>query len=626
MKWKIKHKNKRKELLLITVFSLITTQIFLGFGCTGPGNNIFGQSRAPDHVSGFNVIPSDKQVTIRWGSAERASEYKFFMDDDNGDAQFLAMYTESNGEAVFSKGIDGKRNMQNGVKYAFRVQARNSHGDGPLSDRLYAMPRPTTLGSINDFKIISGSNSFILQWRPVQFANKYRIFKHTARNRQGATEIKELGDSSALCPSSSLLCSYEDTQVKDGTKYFYWLEALMVIDDEQLQQTGTVNSDAATGENFSRFQSDSQVRIESVEDRNRAVAQGAEITLRINPPKVNPTQTTAYRIETLVPQGANDGEQVDGIDVVYIAKKMGSNPTEHKVFQPYGINRRYKITALSGNQSDISSRALVDDSAFVHDVNNITPNTPSFGDSSLEVVSIDHMKAKLSWPSATATASNAPATHYKLEIIQSGVATVVEEQIQDTGSETVSYVHNHNLGYDKTYSYKLTPLTIYSVGGVIRKVVGRSINLSVTIPTRDVATMINTLNHVDTFIGIGTVSGQHSRNLSTVSNVVPAASAPFGLVRVSPLNSYRNGYFWSTSWRLAPNWNDDGYFDHSPDQLNQRMLINGFSMNSLSGPGCPVKFDFPFMVYPGDNRTNRFRDRHTYSSGSFAWLSRQEST
>ncbi len=118
---------------------------------------------------------------------------------------------------------------------------------------------------------------------------------------------------------------------------------------------------------------------------------------------------------------------------------------------------------------------------------------------------------------------------------------------------------------------------------------------------------------VDTFMGSGSVSGQRSGHLNTFSRVAPAASLAFGLVRVSPINRVTDRYFYGARWRLDPNNvpSPNAFYRHRPDNLGRQMLVHSFSMNSLSGPGCPVSRDFPFMVYPGSNVSTNFKDRST---------------
>ena len=124
----------------------------------------------------------------------------------------------------------------------------------------------------------------------------------------------------------------------------------------------------------------------------------------------------------------------------------------------------------------------------------------------------------------------------------------------------------------------------------------------------------NVLTNIDTFVGTGGVSGQRSAHLDAYTRVVPAASRPFGLVRVSTINTRRSNYFYWASWRWngpGPGYNVPYYFyDHNPDRLNTAMLVQGFAMNSLSGPGCPLKYDFPFMMSPGSDSTTVFAERY----------------
>jgi predicted alpha-1,2-mannosidase len=68
---------------------------------------------------------------------------------------------------------------------------------------------------------------------------------------------------------------------------------------------------------------------------------------------------------------------------------------------------------------------------------------------------------------------------------------------------------------------------------------------------------------------------------TTGGNVFPGASMPFGMVQWSP----------DTSSGFEPN--------HPASYVYEDRSIRDFSLNHLSGPGCPVFGDFPIMPFPG---------------------------
>ena len=198
------------------------------------------------------------------------------------------------------------------------------------------------------------------------------------------------------------------------------------------------------------------------------------------------------------------------------------------------------------------------------------------------------------------------ATHYKIIRYNANGVEIIpplpEQTITALGGASCCSYEDKGLTQDTLYGYAIQSV-LEIAGTTIESLRSQQVKVRTRNP-------INPNEHVDTFIGTGQVSGVFSAQLNQYSRVVPAASSPFGLVRVSTLNTRRPLYFWSTTWGLHDNSNFTyGYYEHTPDNLNTAMLVHGFSMNSLSGPGCPVKFDFPFMMVPGENTSTQFKNR-----------------
>ena len=274
--------------------------------------------------------------------------------------------------------------------------------------------------------------------------------------------------------------------------------------------------------------------------------------------------------------------------------------------QAFGVARRYRVTAQSGV---LGARSDIADSANIDDIAGISPDPPVARN--FAVSNVTNAMTALQW------SKMGRATHYTLERIVDGTTTnLFTKRIVSAFSGTNrDYTHEdtHNLSSGKPYAYTLTPV-IFKQG--LFDVPGTDITRNGTVPGFAPGAMAalrfaqTVVPNVDTFIGTGAVSGAFSSSLDNYTRVVPAASRPFGLVRVSTINTRRETYFWGAPWSYRGS-GGYGYYEHNPDKLAIAMLVQGFSMNSLSGPGCPVKFDFPFMAQPNTNSTTEFKNRKT---------------
>ena len=572
--------------------------IAVGIYCGSPSANLKDQV-LPGEVTGFKVMSGNGIVHMSWEPSKDASRYMIFMDDDSEVSMLLGMHSPTEGSVVqksFAKGLNDAA-MLNGKKYAFQILANNDQGDGAKSDKVYAMPRPDSLANLGGVTANRGPQQVTLRWDPVNLATKYVISK-----KIGTAAYEEIADlkKDQICNAANE-CTYVDMNLTNGTRYHYKVIAVMAIgiDDNDLENAEVKSPDngLATAFNTPAMLDPQKVNITHALENNNG--SHATVTLIITPPTMSGVTITGYKIETL----NLDGTSVSGSTIIYIAASSGANTTQD-VTQPFGVDRRYRVTAQTGavgNRSDIPNNDNVDD---VSSILSAAPVARNFA-----VSNVTNEVATLQWSKA------GTATHYTLTRIVNGNPTVLftKRAISEfgTGAE-YTFEDNHNLGHGEQYRYTLTPIRetpgISDVSGVDLTITGTTPRLSSGGVALAFAQTV--VPNVDTFVGIGSVSGAHSAALNNYTRVVPAASRPFGLVRVSTINTRRGVYFYSSSWGYRGR-SGDGYYEHNPDVLNTAMLVQGFSMNSLSGPGCPVKFDFPFMAQPNTDSTTAFKDRRT---------------
>ncbi len=589
------------------IYSLLSLFVVaVGLYC-GDSDKSKGLLAKPDKVSNFEITSGNALITISWDATEGASEYKIFMDDDSGTSKLLDMPEETGEKSYskpFSKGLEGVA-MENGIRYAFQILARNSAGEGDKSDKAYGMPRPKNLGTLGGLRANPGSTQATLTWDVNSLATKYIVHRKTSSDTF-FNEIETVTKEECSAQGSAEECMYVDTGLTNNTNYNYKVIAVMVIDGDGLEATEvkSLNDASALTSARPRSLSDRQVRITHTVNAMRSLTDGAQINLKIREPiSLSAVLITGYEIETLTETG---GPLIPNVPVITI-RTLSPSPMK-SVDQPYGLARQYRVTAQSGQGQSI---APISDSQNTIDVPAILPDAPTVSD--FMVSGVTAVKSDLSW------STTGRATHYTLQRTSGGSTHAFFTKMEKAGltkmGSKYTFTDTHNLGQGQSYAYDLIPvisgLNVDGVQGIVATQSGTTPTDSATTNIVDTYTFAqDVLQKVDTFVGVGTTSGAFSANLDSFSRVVPAASRPFGLVRVSAVNTRRTRYFWYTSWRLHNNSNSgNGYYDHTPDRLTTDMLVQGFSMNSLSGPGCPVKFDFPFMITPGTDTTSEFQNR-----------------
>ena len=574
---------------LLSIFLIV-----VGVYCSG--DDTPEKLSVPGEVANFEVTSGNGIVHMSWELSKNASTYMIFMDNDSGDSMFLGMHSPTEGgvaQTSFAKGLNDAK-MLNGKKYAFQILAKNDQGDGAKSNKKYAMPRPDSLGSLERLTANDDPGTVILTWSPVNLATKYVISR-----KSGMADYQKIADleKDQICSTTTQLCTYVDMGLTNGTRYHYKVIAVMAIgiDDNDLENAEVKSEDAtifATPETLTNQQVSIAHAIGATDGPIEGVGAGAMVTLTITPP-VNPSgmaTVTGYKIETLNPDGtAIPNSNPIEIDI------SNQNMTLHDVTQPFGVARKYRVTAQSGVPDPITgARSDIADSANEENVSGVLPAIPVA--SNFVASGVTDKVATLQWSKA------GTATHYTLKRSVNGVSTVLftKRAISQfgTGAE-YTYEDTHNLGSGQQYQYTLTPI-IFTQN--VSDITGTDGTVDGTTPASEDA---NITQFVDPFIG---TKYAHTEAYQP-TRVYPVASVPFGMVVFTPVNAFHSGGAFDIPNNDAPSRTNARQLPTYVGLGAPRSYIKGFSAFSFQGPGCNIAHDFLMMATT------------TAASGNTQWLS-----
>ena len=121
--------------------------------------------------------------------------------------------------------------------------------------------------------------------------------------------------------------------------------------------------------------------------------------------------------------------------------------------------------------------------------------------------------------------------------------------------------------------------------------------------------VVDYLSFIDTryFTGTSVPSTGSIFSDSDITHMFPGAASPFGMVAISPVNAKSASSFNPYNRRNNESRYKWGYY---PNNVSQRAVVKAFSTTAVSGMGCSgdLAMDFPFMLYPGDQKSKELDD------------------
>ena len=401
--------------------------------------------KKPGKVLGFEIEPLDAQVKATWNDpvleeGAEVSEYKISVYKVEGFKiahlkTEMYPYQEGRREAIVG-------DLMNGQIYTFQIQASNAQGDSIPSEKIYSMPRPDGLGSLENLSSSAGDAVVTLTWNKIELANRYSVLRSLGED---GDDYKELYRGDIMCSTGSQ-CSFTDNEGLQNAKlYFYKVVAQMAIDDPRLQKHEIVESSAVTPtSNTPRTVTNTQVKVRLVRiDNTRSITDSASVTFSIEEPELvlGGAMVTAYRIETLPFSAADDSTNVEATqDIPRVA-----GATQASVGQPYAQDKKYRFKALSGSAG---SYAEIPDTAAFLDISKISPSKPVI--ISFQAGRVTNVNIDLSWRSDM-------ATHYTLKRGASDIFTKSPASQFTSEGGQLTYVYTHGLGYSASYFFTLVP-------------------------------------------------------------------------------------------------------------------------------------------------------------------------
>jgi fibronectin type 3 domain-containing protein len=189
---------------------VLSVAVLLG-GCaasvTSPNSNS-GKSLIPAVPSGVSATAGNAQVSLSWNASLGATSYHVKRSTVSG-----GPYTRA---GTSSGGIYVDTSLANGTKYFYVVSAVDSSGESANSVEVSATPTaPANTPSVPaGLQAVAGNAQVSLSWSASTQATNYNVKRSTT---SGGPYAKI---------SSSTSVNYSDTDLTNGTKYFYVVSAV----------------------------------------------------------------------------------------------------------------------------------------------------------------------------------------------------------------------------------------------------------------------------------------------------------------------------------------------------------------------------------------------------------------
>jgi fibronectin type 3 domain-containing protein len=197
------------RVLAIVVLTSLISILLLQTGCAGIGGNTGSGGKTgmgvPAVPAGLSAAAGNAQVALNWTASSGATAYDVKRSITTG-----GPYAQISTPTVPNFTDTG---LTNGTKYFYVISASNSVGQSANSAEVNATPVLPTPATPTGLAATAGNAQVSLNWNASTGATSYQVKRSTASGSE--TQIS--------APTSN---SFTDTDLTNGTKYFYVVSAV----------------------------------------------------------------------------------------------------------------------------------------------------------------------------------------------------------------------------------------------------------------------------------------------------------------------------------------------------------------------------------------------------------------
>lgn len=161
----------------------------------------------PAAPTGLAAVAGNAQVSLTWTASSGATSYNIYRGTSSGSETSIAT-----GVTTASYTNTG---LTNGTAYYYKVAAVNSVGTSGMSSEVSATPVAASIPATpSGFAVTGGNAQVSLSWTATTGATSYNVYRGTSSGGE------------TLLVSGVTAVSYIDTNVTNGTEYYYQLAAV----------------------------------------------------------------------------------------------------------------------------------------------------------------------------------------------------------------------------------------------------------------------------------------------------------------------------------------------------------------------------------------------------------------